>query len=102
MKKKKRKFSPDKPCEAVHYEKHRAVFLLPEPKETNKFWMVMSINNPYVMKTKESKTIPEYKENEIDDISLSKVLSHLYKVFRVTEKKNLFFFLTLFQNIKVI
>lgn len=60
----------------------------------------MSINNPYVMKTKESKTIPEYKENEIDDISLSKVLSHLYKVFRVTEKKKSLFFFDSFSKYK--
>jgi hypothetical protein len=32
-----RKFSPDQPCEAVHYQKHTAAFHCPELE----YWMVM-------------------------------------------------------------
>jgi hypothetical protein len=87
-----RAFSPDKPCEVVHYEKHTSVVLEPE----SNIWIVMvsnqedlvfnfilqKVSNPTVTKIKDGAPVIEYKENELDDISLKTILRQIYQIFR--------------------
>jgi hypothetical protein len=55
-----RDFSPDKPCEAVHCEKHRHAFLQCEEN----YWVCLAVKNPAVHTTsgtgKDKKTSSEY------------------------------------------
>eukprot|EP01118_Nematostelium_gracile_P018295 TRINITY_DN8091_c0_g1_i1.p1 TRINITY_DN8091_c0_g1~~TRINITY_DN8091_c0_g1_i1.p1 ORF type:complete len:444 (-),score=113.32 TRINITY_DN8091_c0_g1_i1:1241-2572(-) len=73
------KFSPEQPCEAVHMEKKTLAFYGPEPE----FWIVMSVNNPSVVKVRDGKSVLVSKENELDDIALKTVIIQAYKTFKL-------------------
>jgi len=71
-------FSPDKPVETMHTERHTTAYFHPE----GPFWMAMTVANPSVTKVKDGKTVLEYKENELDDLSLRTVVFQIYRMFK--------------------
>jgi len=68
-------FSKDLPCEAVHLEKQRHVYLELE----DGLWMVMEVNNP----TFQADGSTQYSEDDLDDKALRAVLQQSYDVFRL-------------------
>ena len=73
-----RDFSPDKPCEALRCEKTRHAFFECEKD----FWIVLVVNNPYVVKGKD-KSNPEYIEDELGDSVLQAIVRRAYSNFRL-------------------
>jgi len=69
-------FSPQKPCEAVHTEKHTSAYVKCEPN----YWIIMIVQNPHV--TGPDNKL-EYIEDFWDDEALNVVASQAYKTFRV-------------------
>jgi hypothetical protein len=72
-----RDFSPNKPIESMHTEKHRYSFLECEKD----YWMVLVVENPRT--TKDAKSPPVYVEDELDDSILMSLLQHAYSLFTV-------------------
>jgi len=73
------KFSPLQPCEAVHFEKHTSSFYQPEKD----FWVILRVNNPSSTKTRDGKTVTEYKENDVDDTALHTISEQCYAIFKL-------------------
>eukprot|EP01119_Soliformovum_irregulare_P002749 TRINITY_DN13004_c0_g1_i1.p1 TRINITY_DN13004_c0_g1~~TRINITY_DN13004_c0_g1_i1.p1 ORF type:complete len:451 (-),score=121.75 TRINITY_DN13004_c0_g1_i1:246-1577(-) len=71
-------FSPDKPLETMHTEKHTTAFFAPE----DAFRIAMTVSNPSVTKVKDGKTVVEFKENELDDLSLRMIVMQIYRMFK--------------------
>lgn len=71
-------FSPSKPCESVHTQKTRQIYLNPEPD----FWIVMTIQIPATFKTEDGKTVAEYHEEDVQDIVYQAVLEQAYTMFK--------------------
>ncbi len=70
-------YSPEKPLEAMHTEKHRYAFFECEKD----YWMVLVVENPRV--AKDAKSAPVYAEDELDDSILQSLLKHAYSLFSV-------------------
>ncbi|XP_062508290.1 vacuolar fusion protein CCZ1 homolog [Corticium candelabrum] len=75
-----RKFSPHRPCEAVHTQKRKQLLFQAEPE----YWMVMTVSLPgFEARTKDDKPVVEYREEEVQDAVYTAVLKHTYKMFRL-------------------
>lgn len=73
-------FKPSVPCEVLHTQKSRQVFLNPE----GRFFMAMTVSIPYSQKMlKDGKVVVEYFEEEIQDQVLQAVLKQAYSMFRL-------------------
>lgn len=72
-------YSPDKPCEALHTQKHRQAFY--EPEEN--FWFVMTVSNPWNEVMNDNQPVKEYHEENIKDIVLKAVLKRAYQMFKI-------------------
>ncbi|XP_077980451.1 vacuolar fusion protein CCZ1 homolog [Glandiceps talaboti] len=69
----------EKPCEALHTQKTRQVFLQPEED----FWMVMTVTIPKSETEKDGQTIIEYHEDDVQDSVYGAVLEQAYKMFKL-------------------
>ncbi|GFT12103.1 vacuolar fusion protein CCZ1 homolog [Nephila pilipes] len=65
------------PCEALHTQKAKQVFLEPEPG----FWMVMTLNVPFQQKSRDGQTYMEYFTDEIQDHIYQSLLLKSYRMF---------------------
>ncbi|XP_065831674.1 vacuolar fusion protein CCZ1 homolog [Oscarella lobularis] len=73
-------FSPDRPCDSVHTQRKRQLFFQPEPD----YWMIMTVSLPaFERRTKDDKTVVEYREDDVQDSVYSAVLKLSYKMFRL-------------------
>ena len=73
-------FNPRKPCEVLHSQKSRQVFLNPE----GQFWMVMTLIIPFNEKTlRDGKKVLEYHEEDVQDPILKAVLMQAYDMFKL-------------------
>ncbi|XP_038064553.1 vacuolar fusion protein CCZ1 homolog isoform X1 [Patiria miniata] len=72
-------FSTERPCESMHTQKTRHLYLQPEKD----FSIIMIITVPFSEKTKDGKTYHEYHEEDIQDSVYSAVLKHAYKLFKL-------------------
>lgn len=73
-----RDYSPNKPIESMHTEKHRYSYLEAEKDH----WMVLVVQNPQV--AKDPKAQPQFAEDELDDSILASLLKHAYSLFSVS------------------
>lgn len=69
----------DIPCQSVHTQKTRQVFLEPEKD----FWMTMTVSLPFKEKTKENQNYVEYRGDDVQDSVLDVVLSLAYRMFKL-------------------
>ncbi|XP_041362737.1 vacuolar fusion protein CCZ1 homolog [Gigantopelta aegis] len=69
----------DKPCECVHTQKTRQLFLEPEPE----FWMAMTVSIPYSEKVKDGHSYIEYREEDVQDSVYAAVLKQAYRMFQL-------------------
>ncbi|GBM88838.1 Vacuolar fusion protein CCZ1 [Araneus ventricosus] len=65
------------PCEALHTQKTKQVFLEPEPG----FWMVMTLNVPCQQKSRDGQAYMEYFTDEIQDHVYQSLLLKSYRMF---------------------
>ncbi|CAL1277491.1 unnamed protein product [Larinioides sclopetarius] len=65
------------PCEALHTQKTKQVFLEPEPG----FWMVMTLNVPCQQKSRDGQVYMEYFTDEIQDHIYQSLLLKSYRMF---------------------
>ncbi|GIX67544.1 vacuolar fusion protein CCZ1 homolog [Caerostris darwini] len=65
------------PCEALHTQKTKQVFLEPEPG----FWMVMILNVPCQQKNRDGQIFMEYFTDEIQDHIYQSLLLKSYRMF---------------------
>ncbi|KAF8774440.1 vacuolar fusion protein CCZ1 homolog [Argiope bruennichi] len=65
------------PCEALHTQKTKQVFLEPEPG----FWMVMTLNVPCQQKSRDGQVYMEYFTDEIQDHVYQSLLLKSYRMF---------------------
>ncbi|XP_033106088.1 vacuolar fusion protein CCZ1 homolog [Anneissia japonica] len=72
-------FLPSKPCEALHTQKYRQLFLNVEKN----FWMVMTVVVPFTEKLEDGKTLREYHPEDVQDSVYQAVLMHAYKMFKL-------------------
>ncbi|XP_071493364.1 vacuolar fusion protein CCZ1 homolog [Diadema antillarum] len=72
-------FNPDKPCQSMHTQKTRQLYLHPEEE----FWIIMTVTIPYTEKVKEGKTYHEYHEDDVQDSVYLAVLKHAYQLFKL-------------------
>ena len=73
-------FNPTTPCEVLHTQKSRQVFLNPE----GRFFMAMTVKIPYNQRIlKDGKRAVEYFEEEVQDKVLQEVLKQAYAMFRL-------------------
>ncbi|GJJ77154.1 hypothetical protein EMPS_09513 [Entomortierella parvispora] len=77
-------FSPNAPCDNVHSQKNRLVFLEAEPG----YWLHMSIELGTTKRTVKGadgkhRTITEYLDHEVHDTVLAALLKQAYGMFRV-------------------
>ncbi|OQR70131.1 vacuolar fusion protein CCZ1-like [Tropilaelaps mercedesae] len=71
-------FSPEQPCEVLHTQKTRQIFLEPEPD----YWMVLTLTLPSQQRTRDSQTVVEYLAEDVQDAVYQAVLRRLYTLFR--------------------
>ncbi|XP_052814392.1 vacuolar fusion protein CCZ1 homolog isoform X2 [Mya arenaria] len=67
----------DKPCEALHTQKTRQVFLQPEKD----FWFIMTVSVPYTEKTRDGQTVVEYHDEDVQDTVLEALLRQAYRMY---------------------
>lgn len=72
-------FKPSKECSSLHTQKTRHLYFQPE---TN-FWMVMTLNVPYLCKTKEGAEYCEYQGDDVQDVVFQALLQQAYNMFRL-------------------
>ncbi|XP_071964708.1 vacuolar fusion protein CCZ1 homolog isoform X2 [Antedon mediterranea] len=72
-------FLPNKPCEAIHTQKNRQLFLEAEKD----FWMVMTVAIPYTEKVVDGKPLREYHPDDVQDSVYQAVLTQAYKMFKL-------------------
>lgn len=72
-------FSPDRPCEAVHTQKQRQLYIQAEKD----YWVVMTVSIPYSEKIKDGQMYHEYHEEDVQDSVFEAVLHHAYKIFKL-------------------
>ena len=68
----------DKPCQALHTQKTRQLFYQPEKE----FWMIMTINIPSVLKTKEGQPYSEYHDDDVQDPVYEAVMVQAHQMFK--------------------
>ncbi|XP_022697114.1 vacuolar fusion protein CCZ1 homolog isoform X2 [Varroa jacobsoni] len=71
-------FSPDQPCEVLHTQKTRQIFLEAEPD----YWLVFTLTLPSQQRTRDSQTVVEYLTEDVQDSVYQAVLRKLYTLFR--------------------
>ncbi|XP_003745876.2 vacuolar fusion protein CCZ1 homolog [Galendromus occidentalis] len=76
-------FSPHKPCEVLHTQKTRQLFLEAEPD----YWIVLTLNLPSQQRTRDSQTVVEYLAEDVQDPVYQAVLHKLYILFRTFNAK---------------
>lgn len=72
-------FKPDGPIKSVHTLKRRQMYFQPEPN----FWVVMTLNLPFIRKIKEGSEIIEYTEEDVQDNVYESVLKQAYHMYRL-------------------
>nr|XP_039273390.1 vacuolar fusion protein CCZ1 homolog [Styela clava] len=72
-------YSPSKPCETLHTQKHKQVFY--EAEEN--FWFVMTVSNPWKETMRDGKPVREYFEENIRSVVLKSVLEQAYFMFKL-------------------
>lgn len=72
-------FDPIKPCEAIHTQKTRQLFLQPETD----FWVILTVNVPFVQKTKDGQVYVEYHADDVQDNVFQAVLKQAYNMFKL-------------------
>lgn len=72
-------FNPDQLCEALHTQKTRQLYHQAEQG----FWMVMTVNIPFVIKVKDGTEYLEYQSDDVQDNVYLAVLQQSYKMFRL-------------------
>lgn len=72
-------YSPNKPCESLHTQKHKQVFY--EAEEN--FWFVMTIANPWKETIRDGKPVREYQEENVKAVVLKSVLKQAYFMFKL-------------------
>ncbi|KAK3090405.1 hypothetical protein FSP39_011589 [Pinctada imbricata] len=69
----------DKPCQSMHTQKMRHLFLEPEKD----FWAVMTVSIPFIEKQKEGQPYTEYQEEDVQDPVYEALLRQAYRMFQV-------------------
>lgn len=69
----------DLPCQSVHTQKTRQLFLEPEKD----FWMAMTVSLPFKEKTKDGQPYTEYREDDVQDSVFEAVLNLAYRMFKL-------------------
>lgn len=69
----------DLPCQSIHMQKTRQLFLEPEPG----FWMAMTVSLPFKEKVKDGQSYIEYREDDVQDSVFAAVLNLAYKMFKL-------------------
>lgn len=72
-------FNPDQLCDALHTQKTRQLYHQPEQG----FWMVMTVNIPFVTKVKDGTEYFEYQSDDVQDNVYLAVLKQSYQMFRL-------------------
>ena len=73
-------FNPSKPCEVLHTQRARQVFLNPE----GRFFMIMTLSIPCNEKIlKDGSRALEYFQENVQDLVLQSVLQQAYSMFRL-------------------
>ncbi|GAB0096920.1 CCZ1 [Sergentomyia squamirostris] len=72
-------FSPFEDCKSFRTQKTCQVYFEAEPD----YWMVMTINVPYVVKTKENVEYNEYRGEDVHDAIYEALLEQSYNMFRL-------------------
>ncbi|ESO93330.1 hypothetical protein LOTGIDRAFT_216156 [Lottia gigantea] len=69
----------DKPCEALHTQKTKQLFLEAEPD----FWIIMTVAVPFSKKEKDDQSYYEYREEDVQNSVYRAVLLQTYKMFKL-------------------
>lgn len=69
----------DKPCQSLHTQKTRQIFLEPEKD----FRIVMTVSVPYTEKSKDGAPIIEYREEDVQDCVYEALLKQAYRMFQL-------------------
>lgn len=72
-------FTKDDSVHSVHTQKTSHLYFQPEKN----FWMVMTLNVPYEVKTKDGTKYNEYKGDSVLDSVYESVLKQSYKMFKL-------------------
>ncbi|KAF5280704.1 hypothetical protein FQR65_LT15014 [Abscondita terminalis] len=72
-------FKPNGPLNALHTQKKRQLYFEPEEH----YWMVMTVNLPYINKTRNGATFLDYVEEEVHDTIYKAVLKQAYSMYRL-------------------
>ncbi|KAK5639874.1 hypothetical protein RI129_010685 [Pyrocoelia pectoralis] len=72
-------FKPSGPLNSLHTQKKRQLYYEPEPN----YWMVITINLPYINKTKNDSTVVEYIEEDVHDTVYRAILKQAYCMYRL-------------------
>uniref|UniRef100_A0A1B0CL26 Putative myrosinase n=1 Tax=Lutzomyia longipalpis TaxID=7200 RepID=A0A1B0CL26_LUTLO len=72
-------FSPFEECKTFRTQKTCQVFFEPEPD----FWMVMTVNVPFLVKTKDGVEYNEYRGDDVHDTIYGALLEQSYSMFRL-------------------
>ncbi|XP_059170068.1 vacuolar fusion protein CCZ1 homolog isoform X2 [Physella acuta] len=69
----------DRPCQSLHTQKTRQVFLEPEPS----FWMIMTVSIPFKEKSLDGQKVTEYRDDHVQDSVFEAILGQAYKMFKL-------------------
>lgn len=72
-------FKPSGPLNSLHTQKKRQLYYEPEPN----YWMVITINLPYINKAKNESTVVEYIEEDVHDTVYRAILKQAYCMYRL-------------------
>ncbi|XP_059620060.1 vacuolar fusion protein CCZ1 homolog [Phlebotomus argentipes] len=72
-------FSPFEECKSFRTQKTCQVYFEPEPE----FWMVLTINVPFLVKLKDGVEYTEYRGDDVHDSICGAVLEQAYSMFRL-------------------
>ncbi|CAI8013592.1 Vacuolar fusion protein CCZ1 homolog [Geodia barretti] len=72
-------FNPDRPCQAVHTDRKRQVFLEPEPE----IWTVMTVSIPWVEQVNNGERTVQYIQDYVQDEVLETALQRSYSMFKL-------------------
>jgi hypothetical protein len=72
-------FNPDRPCQAVHTDRKRQVFLEPEPN----IWTVLTVSIPWVEIVNNGERTVQYYTDHVQDELLQAALERSYNMFKL-------------------